>query len=95
MYDGGNHATLFADERLCENSYTGSLSGRNLDFSEEQVILVDYIPNETCQLLKKCDWVVFMEKEKSSTDILRDYKVIVRHVRRNNLIDNLPTNPHY
>ena len=90
LYDGGNHAILFADKKKCDEVYKLQLTGRNIDLAETEAILVDYINERTIKQLKNCTWCVFMEKNKlDDEDAVRDYKVAIRSVNKNPLTDGI------
>ncbi len=64
--------------------------GREIDLTETEAILVDYINEQTIKSLKSCTWCVFMEKNKlEDEDVVRDYKVAIRHVNKNSMTDNI------
>ena len=90
LYDGGEHAILFANERKCDEAYKLQLTGRNIDLAETEAILVDYINEKTQKSLRNCNWCVFMEKDKlDDDDAVRDYKVIVRHINKNYITNRI------
>lgn len=90
LYDGGNHAVLFADEKKCDEAYRLQLMGREFDLAKTEAILVDYINEQTIKSLKNCTWCVFMEKNNlEDEDAVRDYKVVIRHVSKNSMTDNI------
>ncbi len=57
--------------------------------SDEDVVLVDYIPPAIQKILADCSWVVVLEKNKDGADIATDYKAVVKHVKTNPLTDGL------
>ncbi len=58
--------------------------------SDDDVVLIDYIPKEIVSVLQNIDWVVVMEKNHDQNDIIRDYKVYLKKIKNNPFIDNLP-----
>ena len=90
LYDGGDHAVLFADEKKCDEAYKLQLTGRYVDFAETEAIIVDYINEQIKKSLRNCTWCVFMEKKSlDDKDVVRDYKVTIRHVNKNSMTDNV------
>lgn len=81
LYNGGNHAILFCSAQICDDALVKTLSGRNLNFSATEALLVDYIHPDVKKILLKNEWVVIMEENsQAQNDIIRDYKAIIRHM---------------
>lgn len=57
--------------------------------SDNDVILLDYLPEEIRPVLDTCGWVVMIEKNKTSNDVARDYKVLIKKIKNNPLVDGL------
>ena len=57
--------------------------------NDHDVVLLDYIPDEACSYISNSSWAVVLEKNKAGDKILKDYKVMIKHVKKNPLIDGL------
>ncbi len=58
--------------------------------NQDDVILLDYLPHELKKILSECGWAIILEKTPDGTEVLRDYKVMIKKVKNNPYIDNLP-----
>lgn len=56
---------------------------------EHDVLLIDYLPDKIQPYLKKCNWCVVIEKNKSGDSVARDYKVMVKIIKNNPLTDGI------
>jgi hypothetical protein len=57
--------------------------------SDHDVLLIDHLPAEIRPVLTKCSWVVALEKNKTGSDIARDYRVNIKKVKTNPLTDGI------
>ena len=53
------------------------------------VILLDYLPDELRDYISKSTWAVVLEKNKAGNAIIKDYKVMIKKVKKNPLTDGL------
>lgn len=58
--------------------------------TDDDVILLDYLPDELKPILKKCTWAVILETNPDGSEIINDYKVKVKSIKNNPHTDNLP-----
>ncbi len=57
--------------------------------NDHDVILLDYIPNEAAKFLSNSTWALIIEKNKAGDAILKNYKVMIKKVKKNPLTDGL------
>ncbi len=57
--------------------------------NDQDVILVDFIPQETATALMTCGFCVILEETPDRSAVFRDYKATVKIVKDNALTDNL------
>ncbi len=57
--------------------------------NDHDVVLLDYLPEELQPILQKCGWAVVLEKNKAGTEVLKDYKVMIKLVKNNPFTDGL------
>lgn len=57
--------------------------------NDHDVVLLDYIPDEACSYISNSSWAVVLEKNKAGDKILKNYKVMIKKVKKNPLTDGL------
>ena len=57
--------------------------------NDHDVVLLDYLPNEVREIITNSTWAVVLEKNKAGDAILKDYKVMIKRVKKNPLTDGL------
>ena len=57
--------------------------------NDHDVVLLDYLPNEVREIISNSTWAVVLEKNKAGDAILKDYKVMIKRVKKNPLTDGL------
>ena len=57
--------------------------------NDHDVLLLDYLPDEVREYISKSTWAVVLEKNKAGDAILKDYKVMIKKVKKNPLTDGL------
>ena len=57
--------------------------------NDHDVILLDYLPDEVREYIANSTWAVVLEKNKAGDAILKDYKVMIKKVKKNPLTDGL------
>ncbi len=57
--------------------------------NDHDVLLLDYLPDEVREYISKSTWAVVLEKNKAGDAILKDYKVMIKRVKKNPLTDGL------
>lgn len=82
VYDGGDQAILFRSEKECNDALMLALTGRKPVLSDNNVFLLELIPDETQKILPVCGWALFMEKKPEEDEVINDYKVKIRFIRQ-------------
>ena len=57
--------------------------------NDHDVILLDYLPDELRDYISKSTWAVVLEKNKAGDAIIKDYKVMIKKVKKNPLNEGL------
>ena len=57
--------------------------------NDHDVVLLDYLPDDVMKILTNAPWAVVLEKNKAGDNILKDYKVMIKKVKKNPLTDGL------
>lgn len=57
--------------------------------NDHDVVLLDYIPVKVRDIISNSSWAVVLEKNKAGDNILKDYKVMIKKVKKNPLTDGL------
>lgn len=57
--------------------------------NDHDVILLDYIPDEAQKYISNSTWALILEKNKAGDKVLKNYKAMIKKIRKNHLTDGL------
>ena len=57
--------------------------------NNQDVILLDYLPDEARQYIFNSSWAMVLEKNKTGDKVIKNYKVMIKKVKKNPLTDGL------
>ena len=57
--------------------------------NDHDVVLLDYLHDEAKKYISDASWAMILEKNKTGDKILKDYKVMIKKVKKNPLTDGL------
>ena len=57
--------------------------------NDHDVVLLDYLPDDIIKILSNASWAVVLEKNKAGNAILKDYKVMIKKIKKNPLTDGI------